>query len=471
MNKQFEYGVQELSATEQQLRLMSSLASNGEDQIAAAAAEVLAEAKLEQYYILCQIIERDPDLVAMYARALQRTEVIRFVVERQDPAAERSSNAKSALASLATSSQAEVEYLETFFTLFAPTNETYLGYVARRAAEQTTPVVSVDQVVDTEEPATLTGGNVAELAVDGASADDDDHTNVAEIPTSEAVLIEQAEEIVLSPIERIVINGEIVEGLSDLEAYIIKRAVECGRDNLRAAMFVDDPKFISLVNQTSKRGISTRSGYAQRLNRAIEDLNKRFEHLFYNTGTKGGARLHLSGYHTVDITIEEHVNTTQEGTVLELTEHALEETATTTSPVSGGQSSKAATTTAQPTRRRRRAVPEQRPGGVVPKSEATKLLPDGVMIDRRFTPFSDGEQVILAVINSAPRKEPYSAQRIATILRGQGFSVDTTAVNQSLAVLSSKMPDGWLVKVSVGANNPDGWRFAAGIRIVKQHGR
>ncbi len=442
MNTIFDALSTELSSTNQQLTDVRTLASDSNEPDFEAAASVLEASQLEVYGVMQDMVSANPVFVDICVRALQRSEVIEYVI-RRSAEQQLSEKAAEVIGQLATSNSAERENLEAFFTLFAPDNQMY--------RQITGPEPESD-----------------------SQKDDKNTKGKAER--------KRAEEVIL-----ILVNGEQCE-VTELEACALLRMQSAQTDpdaELKAAEVLKFEEFNELLYKTVGRELSYASK-ANRFQRMREKLNAQFPDIFIEGGIRGGAWItfNTAKYKvTMPDTLPTEEGVEQSAPMARVTqpEKKVDEVSAPQPREEKTWGSPASSTTRAPRQNlkterpakdighRRRSKEAGVTPEVAPTTNSTRLLSDGYMIDRRRTPYTGLESAVVHLINSAERKEPYSPSRIATEIRASGQTASSDEVDRCLKELAGKLPRGWLIKVPTGPSREDGWRLGKGVRIRKQH--
>jgi hypothetical protein len=465
MNSIFDQTAAELKRTNDQLLVIEANVEDAENGVPQAVKEVLAESRLELYYALCEAVQKNPSIVQLYARALQRVEVIDFLLEKQS---ELELSPSSPLGALAVEHASEKASLEAFFTLFAPEHPNFTRY-------------------------NLTG-EAAELKVDSESEADTppvpDNPDIIVQPKSEldAPVVQEAkpkrpkksrkssESETTTPDTKISLNGQeyIVTALEATVLGLGIRAQQSVNDDekiknkiVKAASIVYDESFITLLTNVKGRELDY-SPRTKELREIIDSLKAKFPDTVESGGIKGGAWLKFNADAVLDVieTVEvgtvaaEETDTEPEETVPEKT---VDTPSTSVPPESLPEEEiehREKPQRPQPRKKQRRQEYQE----IQKMDSRHKLLPHGYMLGRKVVNYTETERLALEVINRAERKEPYSAARIADTMQGSADEIE-----KSLQSLAGRLPKGWLIKVNSHPNKPAGWRLGRGVRIVRQH--
>lgn len=457
MNTIFDALGKELSTTAKQVEDIRAIATESQDPDLESAARVLVTSELEVYSAMREMVAANPAFVEICVRALQRCEVVEFIVQK---GAEHQLSGESTqmLGSLAASHAVERTNLDAFFTLFASDHPAYV--------QMTQAEVNTAHEDDTED-------------IDGS----DTPKPSGREPRAESKKPDSITKLIVNGKEREVDELDACAILEMQKAQIEMHISKADPDeHLKAAVVLKNEGFNETLARITGKEL-TYASKASRFQKMRERLNEQFPDMFIEGGIRGGAWII---FNTEEYTVELPL-TEENPDKVDEEDEPLVTTPTAVKPIEEKTWGKPArTTTAQspgktdptaPRRSQTHTPPRQkkeRPNGqdeVAPTTSATRLLVDGYMIDRQLTRYTDVERAALSIINCAARKEPYSPIRIATELRSAGLGASSEEIDACLKDLAGRLPRGWLVKISTGHNKEGGWRLGSGVKIRKQHGK
>jgi hypothetical protein len=466
MNNIFDQTAAELKRTNDQLLVIEANVEDAESGVPQAVKEVLAESRLELYYALCDMVQKNPSIVQLYARALQRVEVIDFLLEKQS---ELELSPSSPIGVLAVEHATEKAGLEAFFTLFAPDHPNFTNYI------------QAGEVVETVK------------APRGAEADAQplppNPDILQQVPDLDATVAQAAkpkrpkksrksnEAETTSPDTKISLNGQeyLVTALEATVLGLGIRAQQSVNDDekvknkiVRAGTIVNDGSFITLLTNVKGRDLDY-SPRTKELRTVIDSLEAKFPDIVESGGTKGGAWLKFNADTVLDVleTIAvgagaaEEADTEPEDEVLDKTVDVPRESVLAKSLTEQETERREKPQRSQPRKKQRQQEGSQE---IQKMDSRHKLLPYGYMLGRKVIDYTETERLALEVINRAERKEPYSAARIAGAMQGSADEIE-----KSLQDLAGRLPKGWLIKANSHPSKPAGWRLGRGVRIVRQH--
>ena len=139
---EFQLGVEQLRATHESVEALQAVAH--ENQALQGSVELLEQLELQQFYALCEMVDKSPNMVDFYAGALQRVQITRAALGQLNGQVEHD----PVLTTTAERTERERTDLEAFFGLFAPEHPTFVAYVGRTTLA---PQVQIEAVVEAPE--------------------------------------------------------------------------------------------------------------------------------------------------------------------------------------------------------------------------------------------------------------------------------------------------------------------------------
>ena len=437
----FNIGSKELASTHHSVEVLTTAANGGLSELDVSI-DVLHEVQLSQYFVLCELVDRAPNIVDFYVSALQRVQITKYAVDKALEVAGDSTE----LIELVHTQDSELVDLEAFFELFKPEHPSYVAYLGRLGlrSEDATDTTIEPPESDVEGPdlrADLTDrGTTPEQVAGDVVASDKDKTDkqpttkkTTEVVSESDDYIPQILKIDLDKINLTVADLETNETEDDVLALILSTI---NTNDWFKSNILD---FISLGIDEKKAVAAFRT--------LIQTLLQ--ERILLRHGRTRGTKYRIADEYTVKTSGD----TAQVATEKAHTTTTVEPTVKTTKVASKPKKPKIAS------------------AGEIPDLERkidskNNLTVGGIRLDGSIKPYQGRQYEIIKVLCDSPRKEPVSVGQITQILNLTAESpVKVEEVEAELMGLQTMLPGGWIFPVRQSDGNPVAWRLGSGINI------